>query len=144
MTRSVMMAAACSILAVISLTGCSSEQEEPAPAPTGYAFAKEDLYADPPRDICRAADREFLQNLLDQVKAKLSAEQAQTLEFRDFNVTDDVSGKGREATLRFTVSPQGQPAKLMYATGRFVPEPCGITRMEIGEGASPDATVRKK
>lgn len=137
MNRSAIKAAACSMLAVVSMTGCSSEQDEPAPAPTGYAFAKEDLYADPPRDICRAADHDFLQKLLDQVKGKLSVEQAQMLEFRDFNVTDDVSGKGREATLRFTVSPQGQPAKLMYATGRFVPEPCGITGMQIGEGASP-------
>lgn len=139
MNRAVTKATAFSILLVVSLTGCSSEQEEPAPAPTGYAFAKDDLYADPPRDICRAADREFLQKLLDQVKGKLSVEQAQTLEFRDFNVTDDISGKGREATLRFTVSPQGQPPKLMYATGRFVPEPCGISGMEVGEGASPYA-----
>lgn len=136
MTRSLMKAAACSILVVALMTGCSNEQEQPAPAPTGYAFAKDDLYADPPRDICRAADGEFLQKLLDQVKGGLSVEQAQTLEFRDFSVTDDVSGKGREATLRFTVSPQGQPAKLMYATGRFVPEPCGILGMEIGEGPS--------
>lgn len=138
MNRSVIGAAACSMFAVVALTACSSEQEQPAPAPTGYAFTKEDLYADPPRDTCRAADYEFLQKLLDQVKGKLSVEQAQTLEFRDFNVTDDVSGKGREATLRFTVSPEGQPPKLMYATGRFVPEPCGITGMLIGEGASPD------
>lgn len=138
MIRNVMKAALIA-LAAVSLTGCSSEQEEPAPAPTGYAFAKDDLYADPPRDNCRVADREFLQKLLDQVKAKLSLEQAQTLEFRDFNVTDDVSGNGREATLRFTVSPQGQPSKLMYATGRFVPEPCGISGMKVGEGASPYA-----
>lgn len=139
MNRSMVKATACSILALVSLTSCSSEQEQPAPAPTGYAFAKDDLYADPPRDFCRAADHEFLQKLLDQVKGKLSVEQAQTLEFRDFNVTDDVSGKGREATLRFTVSPQGQPAKLMYAAGRFVPEPCGIIDIKIGDGASPYA-----
>lgn len=135
MIRNVMKVALI-VLAAVSLTGCTSEQDEPAPAPTGYAFAKDDLYADPPRDNCRVADREFLQKLLDQVKAKLSLEQAQTLEFRDFNVTDDVSGNGREATLRFTVSPQGQPSKLMYATGRFVAEPCAITGLEIGEGVS--------
>lgn len=142
MNRSVMVAAACSIFAVVSLTGCSSEQDEPAPAPTGYAFAKEDLYADPPRDICRAADREFLQKLLDQVKAKLSAEQAQTLEFRDFNVTDDVSGKGREATLRFTVSDSGKHPKLMHATGAFVREPCGVAGLNIGMGPSPYTTAQ--
>lgn len=139
MNRPVMKAAACCVLAVVTLAGCGSEQELPAPAPTGYAFAKDDLYADPPRDICRAADREFLQNLLDQVKAKLSVEQAQTLEFRDFNVTDDVSGKGREATLRFTASAGGQPAKLMYATGGFVPAQCEIIDIKIGDGASPFA-----
>lgn len=137
MNRTVIKAAL-SVLAIVSLNGCSSEQDEPAPAPVGYAFAKEDLYADPPRDICRAADREFLQKLLDQVKEKLSAEQAQTLEFRDFNVTNDVSGKGREATLRFTVTSTNQLSKLMYATGRFVPEACAVKGIELGDGASPD------
>lgn len=140
MIRALMKAAACSLLAVVSLTGCSGEQEQPAPVPTGYAFAKEDLYADPPQDFCRAADPDFLQKLLHQVQAKLPVEQAQTLEFRDFNMADEIPGYGRQATLRFTVSPKGQPAKLMYATGKFVPRPCGMNGMSdlaIGEGASP-------
>lgn len=145
MYKPVLKAATCSMLACVLLTNCSSEQDGPVPTPTSYSFNKSDLYANPPRDFCRAADPEFLQKLLAQVKAKLPADQAQTLEFRDFNMTDDIPGKGREATLRFTVSSNGLPAKLMYATGRFVPRPCGeggMSGMRIGEGASPYAGMQ--
>lgn len=121
------------------LTACGGSNDEPEPtaSPTGYSIWQVDLYANPPQDICRVADKDYLEKLLQQVKDQLPVDQANSLKFRNFSVTDDVSGKGREAVLRFTVSSPSRPDALMNASGRFDEKTCAVGSIRIGKGPSP-------
>lgn len=113
------------------------------PTPTGYAIRRVDLWADPVNDICRARDGEFLEKLMDRVRRALPIPMRVTMQFSDFNVTDGYEGKGRVATMRFTVDRDGQKGVLMYATGKFTPATCRIDQMRAGVGAAPEIGTKE-
>lgn len=134
---------ACSTAVLLALAACGGDEQarngagEATITPTTYGIRQADLGAMPPKDICRTRDPSFLQNLVGRVTRTLPPAEAATIKIRDFNVTDGYEGKGREATLRFTVDRLGDKT-LFYARGAFTKADCKISDLRLGAGPAPN------
>lgn len=120
---------------LLALTACSDGEESPAPAPSPETFRirQTDLYRDPPVDICRSVDPDFLQKLTDRVRAGVDPKFWPSFSFEDFSVRD-ADGEGRRvAAFRFKIN-RGAGPEMMTAVGQIDPKTCAIGEMKLGVG----------
>ena len=123
-------------LFLLAACGSAPEEEAPVAKPTGYYVRQVDLYQDPPHDVCRTLDREFILELLSRAMQALPVEAAGSQRFEDFDAPSGFDGKGDKAVLRFTAR-HGTETVMFSATGSFDRKSCAVGPMAVGIGAYP-------
>lgn len=123
----------------VALSACAEPEEtkEPlAPAPDTYSIANDEFMRQVPRDICRAENESFLNDLIDRAKQDISPDLWPSFRFEDFNVTDADTSGDRLAVLRFRVEKSNGESVMMIAAGAFEPEGCKVGELKVAEGVS--------
>lgn len=113
--------------------GCAGPEENPKFEASDFYIFRDDVQNEPPTDICRSRDPQFLKRLLARIRSALPPELEPSFKFEDFNVPQSEE----VAVLRFFLSIPGEGPVMHFAVGNFEPATCKLTAIEIGRGVHP-------